>query len=151
MRTLIFTAFLLSSAQTLALAAPDAPGDTEAFFVEQIDFVPRLLVDYCIEAAPESRISLEQGREEFRLALGPALAPVLQRFRAEGAFGKPVSAGDWAQLDEVKRRMRAEIAKVEPHAYCRQLALKLRSTDANALVRAAEQRYLQLLTKARQR
>lgn len=80
------------------------------------------------------------------MKVAAASAPVQDRMRAEGAFVAPVPARERANLAELKRRMLADIAKLEPHAYCRQLLTKMRTIDAQGLIDVAEQSYLKYIS-----
>jgi hypothetical protein len=132
-----------------AQCAPPTQSDAEQFLAEQISLVPRTLVEYCVAAAPEAGPSLEYALRELDVRVATASTPILDRLRAEGAFDAPVPARERAKLVEMKRRMLGEIAKLEPHAYCRQLLTKMRKLDAQGLVDAAEQAYSKYISAAK--
>ena len=144
-------AILLILVQIPALAARVAPNEAEQFLMQQMTFVHRLLVDYCVSSAPESGPSLEHHLDDLNIRMAAASAPVLDRLRAEGAFEVTILPEDHAKLAEAKRLMRADMDNVEPHAYCRRLVLKLRTLDAQAMVNAAELTHLKYIAAAKAR
>lgn len=103
-----------------------------------INLVPLTIADYCQSAAPETSDRVKGEVARFQARLRQAVVASIDRFSVKGS--KSTGPSD-NTLDEFRGRMRASLAKSEPHAFCSAYIIKLRDADVDALMAAAWEQF----------
>jgi len=119
------------------------------YFEKSVTFVPDLISEHCASAVPELSSRLKEENKKLEVRLRAALQPRIMKLSADENAHKPVSLEDLSSLNKIKTLMLDSLRKREAKPFCEQFVVNLGVLDVDQLVEETEQRYTQILEKAK--